>query len=274
MAFPVSLPRDIPLATVTQPAKTLWVIELHNGSDNRLTHDLIGKAFLPALDEVERCWRRQWREAQRAEGEDGGRGAVIIVGNRKQDKFFGNGLDFASALKDPLFFVKLFDPMIHRLLTFPIPTIAALNGHTFAGSFALALACDYRVMTDGCARNAWLCMNEVHIGGTLSFQFGTLVKAKVTDAQTARKVVLEGHRFTPPEALACGLVDHLVQGDTEAVLQKAREVASAVSVHAQAGAWGLIRSHVYGESVQAFGRSSEYPVKTVALDDMVAKSRL
>lgn len=25
----------------------------------------------------------------------------------------------------------------------------------------LSLACDYRVMTDGTKRNAWLCMNEV-----------------------------------------------------------------------------------------------------------------
>lgn len=25
----------------------------------------------------------------------------------------------------------------------------------------LAMACDYRVMTDGSKRNAWMCMNEV-----------------------------------------------------------------------------------------------------------------
>jgi enoyl-CoA hydratase/carnithine racemase len=43
----------------------------------------------------------------------------------------------------------------------PVPTIAAINGHCFAGAFILALTCDYRVMTDGSKRNAWLCMNEV-----------------------------------------------------------------------------------------------------------------
>ncbi|GJE94262.1 hypothetical protein PsYK624_104310 [Phanerochaete sordida] len=103
---------------------------------------------------------------------------------------------------DPLFFAKPFDPMIHRLLTFPehnlfsamgpgdvsadqsinpVPTIAALNGHTFAGSFTLDLACDCRVMSDDSRRNASLCMNKVHIGGALFHQFGTFVKAKVTD---------------------------------------------------------------------------------------------
>ena len=68
-----------------------------------------------------------------------------------------------------------------------------------------------------------------------------IVQAKVTDAQAVRKLALEGHRFTPPEALKYGIVDHIVEGDTEAVLKKAQEVAEAVGAQAQAGAWGLIR---------------------------------
>jgi len=72
--------------------------------------------------------------------------------------------------------------MMKRLLTFPstdfysklqprergftdsselVPTVAAINGHCFAGGMMLALCCDYRVMTDGEKRNAWMCMNEV-----------------------------------------------------------------------------------------------------------------
>jgi hypothetical protein len=42
-----------------------------------------------------------------------------------------------------------------------VPTIAAINGHAFAGGFMLSMACDYRVMTDGAKRRAWLSMNEV-----------------------------------------------------------------------------------------------------------------
>ena len=42
-----------------------------------------------------------------------------------------------------------------------VPVIAAINGHAFAGGLMLSLACDYRVMTDGTKRNAWVCMNEV-----------------------------------------------------------------------------------------------------------------
>lgn len=50
----------------------------------------------------------------------------------------------------------------------PVPTVAAINGHCFAAGMMLALACDYRVMTDGSKRNAFLCMNEVR--GLLAFE--------------------------------------------------------------------------------------------------------
>ena len=80
----------------------------------------------------------------------------------------------------------IFSPCAIRLLTFPLITIASINGHgeflpaafvlafvvgvvtelhplspsrpAFAGGFLLALCCDYRLMTDG---KAWCCMNEV-----------------------------------------------------------------------------------------------------------------
>ena len=65
---------------------------------------------------------------------------------------------------------------------------------------------------------------------------------KVGDANLHRKIALEGHRFTPKEALAAGLVDHIVPGDSaEAVLRRARELAESVDSLAKGGAWGLIK---------------------------------
>lgn len=70
---------------------SLWIIELHNGQDNRLTHELINKGLMPAFDMVEREWRIQLRTAQQSNDKEGGRGSLIIVGRRDQDKFFSNG---------------------------------------------------------------------------------------------------------------------------------------------------------------------------------------
>lgn len=129
---------------------------MHNGEDNRLTHTMVREALMPALDHVEREWRTEWRAAQKkkeANRPDGG-GALIIVGNKSQDKFFSNGeflmvstdhgsndtlgLDYANAIKDPGFFpgmrqeirvskglltfqlrLEIYNPLVTRLLTFP-----------------------------------------------------------------------------------------------------------------------------------------------------------
>lgn len=45
----------------------------------------------PALDAVEKDWRDSWRTAKQAKDKEGGKGALIIVGRRDQDKFFSNG---------------------------------------------------------------------------------------------------------------------------------------------------------------------------------------
>ena len=64
---------------------------MHNGADNRLTDVFLTQALKPALDTVERHWRENWRAGIAKKDEKLTHGAVILVGNRKQDKFFSNG---------------------------------------------------------------------------------------------------------------------------------------------------------------------------------------
>lgn len=64
---------------------------MHNGDDSRLTDTFILHAFKPALDAVERHWRANWREGVARKDAALCHGALLIVGNRKQDKFFSNG---------------------------------------------------------------------------------------------------------------------------------------------------------------------------------------
>jgi len=272
MSFPLRLPQAEPLLTITHPKSTLWIIELHNGQDNRLTVNLVDNALKPALDAVEKSWREGWRAAQQTKGKEGGKGALIIVGRRDQDKFFSNGLDFESVVPNQNFFPVTFNPMLTRLILFPIPTIAAINGHCFAGGFMLSLACDYRVMTDGSKRNAWLCMNEVHFGAVWPLSFAAIMRAKVGDHRLHRKIALEGHRFTPAEALTDGLVDHLVKGGTAEVLAKAEEVADEFSGNARAGVWGMIKADLYRDNLDTIKK--DLRIVNAFTEDAAAKSRL
>lgn len=271
-SYSLRLPIDNPIVTLTNPKPHLWVIELHNGQDNRLTTTLINKGLRPALDAVEKHWRERWRKAWDAGDKENGRGALIIVGRRDQDKFFSNGLDLENARLDPNFFPETFNPLLARLLLFPIPTIAAINGHCYAGGFMLSLACDYRVMTDGTKRNAWLCMNEVHFGAVWPLSFAAILRAKFGDHRLQRKIALEGHRFVPSEALVDGILDHLVTGNTAAVIAKAEEIADKISANASAGVWGLIKSDLYRDTVETIGKNIR--VTNAIIEDDAVKARL
>ena len=63
-----------------------------------------------------------------------------------------------------------------------------------------------------------------------------------------RRVALEGHRFTPAEALKVGMVDRLatltgtnVGNGTEKVLEEALKLAKEVNGLASQGVWGAIK---------------------------------
>ncbi|KAF8920189.1 ClpP/crotonase-like domain-containing protein [Mucidula mucida] len=264
MSYPLSLPAGGPLINLTHPEEWLWIIELTNGVDNRITKAMVEEALQPALDVVEKDWREQWRTAQKNKDKEGARGALVF--------FFSNGLDYDSVIKDLNFFPVTYNPFLARLLTFPIPTIAAINGHCMAGSMMLSLACDYRVMTDGSRRRAFMSMNEVLFGAIWPLSFAALLRAKVPDGQMVRKISIEGHMFTPKEALAGGIVDHLVEGDTEAVVRKAVEVGKFAGANARLGVWGLIKSDVYRDVLETFQKQSR-PMNP-QIDDAAARSRL
>ncbi len=68
------------------------------------------------------------------------------------DQFFSNGLDtdYISSISDSapavMSYLASFQSLVARILTFPLCTASALNGHTFAGGAIFALAHDYRIM--------------------------------------------------------------------------------------------------------------------------------
>ena len=82
----------------------MWIIELHNGEDSRLTARLIDEALRPALDMIEKHWTNNRLTTLANAGE----GALIIVGKRDQDKFFSNGFLYDSIKNNPGFFTGLY----------------------------------------------------------------------------------------------------------------------------------------------------------------------
>src|SRR6185295_17885655 len=77
-----------------------------------------------------------------------------------------------------------------RIFTYPRPTIAAINGHAFAGGLITALACDYRLATP----HARLCLNEVPIGIPMPSTYVEIIRYSI-GVSSASELVLFGREY-------------------------------------------------------------------------------
>lgn len=103
-----------------------------------------------------------------------------------------------------------------------------ITGHTFGGGCPLALAHDYRIMN---ADRGFISMPPVDLGMHFS-GIGVLPRLKLRP-QIARKMLLEGHRFTGKEALEDGVVDFIAS--PEQLHELALDLASKWAPKAKAG---------------------------------------
>lgn len=121
-------------------------------------------------------------------------------------KFFSNGLDLEWLLAHvdrADWYASRVQGLLARLLTFPLPTVAAVNGHAFGAGAMLGIAHDYRVMRGD---RGYYCFPEVDMNFSFTPGMAALIQAKLTP-QAAVKAMTTGHRYGGQEARAAGLVD-------------------------------------------------------------------
>jgi len=123
-------------------------------------------------------------------------------------RFFSNGLDLEWLQANPnelQSYVAQVHEMLRRVLTLPVPTVCAINGHCFAAGAMLALACDYRVMRTG---RGFFCLPEVDINIPFTAGMSALIQSKLSP-RTALDAMTTGKRFDAPAALDAGIVDRI-----------------------------------------------------------------
>src|SRR5262245_25384314 len=131
--------------------------------------------------------------------------ALVLTGD---GKFFSNGLDLTwmsgegrdRAGEVVTGMLRIFA----RLLGSPLPSVAALNGHAFAGGAMLALACDFRVMR---AERGFFCIPQLDLGLPLHPGMASIIQARLSK-KTAHEAIVTGRRYTGVEAQAAGIVEH------------------------------------------------------------------
>jgi len=153
-----------------------------------------------------------------------GEACLVVTGD---GKVFSTGFDleyFSAATIDAR--KQLMNKaveLLDRLLDFPLPTVAAINGHAFGMGVLVALACDYRYMR---ADRGYLCLPEIDLKVTIPSGMMSLLKRKLAPL-ALRDLLLTGRRIGGEEAVRLGVVDEACA--EEEVLQKAVSRASALA---------------------------------------------
>ena len=106
-----------------------------------------------------------------------------------------------------------------RLFTYPRPTVAAVNGHAFAGGLITAAVCDYRIAV---ADGARFGLNEVPIGIPMPAVYVRML-AYAWGEPLAARTCLPGEVFSPAQAHTLGMVHELAPA--EELLDRAVAVA-------------------------------------------------
>jgi|TARA_B100000315_G_scaffold208822_1_gene204332 enoyl-CoA hydratase/carnithine racemase len=112
---------------------------------------------------------------------------------------------------------------VTRWENLPMPTIAAINGHTFGWGMEISLACDIRLA----AADATLCFPETALG-VFPGAGGTVRLPRVIPAGLAKELIYTARRFDGEEAERIGFVNRAYPADQlmEEALALARSIAA------------------------------------------------
>lgn len=171
----------------------LAVLRLDHGKANALDLELFD-ALVARLDEI---------AASDAS-------AVVLTGTGRT---FSAGVELFRVVDGGAEYLDAFlpalDRVVERLLSFPRPVVAAVNGHAIAGGCLLAMACDWRIGVHGGGK---IGVPELLVGVPFPSLPFALLQATVPGPLVSR-LVYRGHLLTLEEAAAAGMLHELAAAD-------------------------------------------------------------
>jgi enoyl-CoA hydratase len=96
-----------------------------------------------------------------------------------------------------------------RLLSFPLPLVAAVNGHAIAGGCILASTADARIGASGDYR---IGVSEVSLGIVFPASAFEIMRHVLAPERTT-EVLLGGRLLTPEEAVGAGILHRVVPAE-------------------------------------------------------------
>lgn len=212
-----------------------------------------GDVFVVTMDEGENRFNRSFIDAlNRALDEVESStvpGALVTIGT---GKFYSNGLDLdwlSTGQEDFAAFVTDVERLMARILGFPMPTVAALNGHCFAAGAMVALCHDIRLMRDD---RGWFCLPEVDIQIPFTDGMNALIVGKLNPS-TAHEAMVTGKRYPADEAVRAHIVSAAIPEHD--LLASAVETAQSLAGKDRSTI-ATIKRRLYGGAIDLLNRSS------------------
>ncbi len=152
----------------------------------------------------------------------------------------------------------LVEQLARAMMDCPVPIIAAVNGHAYAGGLEIALACDFVYAAD----HARFALTEVTLG-IIPGLMGTQNLPRAVGVRRAKEIILTGTPFSAADGLAWGMINKVVPMAQlrEEVLAVARKIASNAPVSVRQAkksmdkAGDLSRADGYAFEIEAYNRT-------------------
>lgn len=175
--------------------------------------------------------------------------AVVLTG---VGRAFSAGVDLRSLLDGGADYLAEFLPALsealHAVFTFGRPLVAAVNGHAIAGGCVLACCADLRLMATG---KGQIGVREFKVG--VPFPRVPLeIMVHAVGAKTAGRLVFGADTFTPPDALALGLVDEVVEPGE--LLERAVAAATELATASPPDTFALTKAQLRRDTVERIAR--------------------
>ncbi len=171
-------------------------------------------------------WKDLSQALDEAEKDDEVR-VVIITGTttEKGKQTFSTGADLKESKERTVdeygAYLKFLQEVSQRLIRFPKPTIAAINGYALGSGFELALACDMRIT----AEDALIGSPEAAVSSSVTGG-ATKLLIELIGLGKAKELLFTSEYITGVEAARIGLVNKVAP--SEKLLDTALEVAGKI----------------------------------------------
>jgi enoyl-CoA hydratase/carnithine racemase len=226
---------------------TVAVLTMNN-KENRMNLDY-ASAMIQALDEIL---------------EDKGVFSVVICSS--DEKNWSQGIDLQWLMErkaaDDLNAIRSFlyrmNDLFKKLLLYPMPVIAAINGHAFGNGALLSCTCDFRFMRSD---KGFFCFPEVDV--SIPFLPGMIAFArKAIPEYKYQEMVYSGRRFTASELEEHHVIRKACR-DQDELMKESMDLAR--TFEKKRGIFGELKKRMYKSVIQALDKEDREFIEPLSI---------